>query len=84
MSRKTTQPVAPALPELTPQAAELAVDESARRLGLTMVRANHVSFAVTAAKKQLTHTGFLAELLAVEVDDRYSRRIARRIHAAKS
>jgi len=83
MSRRTTQPVNPALPELTPQAAELAVDESCRSLGMTVVRANHVTFAATAAKKQLTHTGFLAELLAVEVDDRHSRRIARRIHTAK-
>lgn len=79
----TTTKTPPALAKLTSQAAELAADESCRTLGLPTVRANHVIYAATAAKKRLTHTGFLAELLAVEVDDRHTRRIARRIHTAK-
>lgn len=74
---------APALTPLTTQAAELAVTQSCTILGLPTVRANHIAYAATAAKQQLTATGFLAELLAAEVDDRHTRRITRRINEAK-
>jgi DNA replication protein DnaC len=73
----------PALSALSPQATELIVDESCRTLGLPTVRANHHMFAVSAVKARLTHAGFLAELLATEVDDRHTRRISRRINDAK-
>lgn len=74
---------APALTNLTAPAAELAVTESCKVLGLPTVRHNHVAYAATAAKQQLTATSFLAELLAAEVDDRHARRICRRINDAK-
>lgn len=83
MSKTITAPAAPALQQLTSEAAQLAVDESCRTLGLPTVRANHHPYAQAATKKRLTHTAYLAELLAVEVDDRHTRRIARRISTAK-
>lgn len=73
----------PALTALSAAAAELAVTESCKILGLPTVRANHIPYAATAAKQQLTATAFLAELLAAEVDDRHTRRISRRINEAK-
>ncbi len=81
MSSTTT--TEPALTKMTPQAADLAVNDSCQILGLPSVRTNHAGFAASAAKARLTHTGFLAELLAVEVDDRHTRRIARRVNEAK-
>jgi DNA replication protein DnaC len=80
---QTPTQATPALQKLTSQAAALTVDESCRTLRLPTVAANHHLFAQAATKQRLTHTGFLAELLAVEVDDRHTRRIARRINAAK-
>lgn len=82
MSTTTTQ-ATPALQKMTAEAAQLAADESCRTLGLPTVRANHQPYSEVATKRRFTHTAFLAELLAVEVDDRHTRRIARRISTAK-
>ena len=67
---------------LTEEAATAAVDTACRRLRLPTIRAV-VEDAVTAATKdQLTYTGFLAELLLAEVDDRDRRSTLRRVKAA--
>ncbi|MDZ4248466.1 MAG: IS21-like element helper ATPase IstB [Candidatus Nanopelagicales bacterium] len=73
----------PASSQLGAQAARLAVDTACHTLGLPSVRANHATMAEQAAKNRMTHTGFLAELLSCEVDDRHTRRLARRINDAK-
>lgn len=73
----------PAPSQLSAQAAQLAVDTASHTLGLPTVRANHTTMAEQAAKHRMTHTGFLAELLSCEVDDRHTRRLARRIKDAK-
>ena len=67
---------------LTEEAATAAVDTACRRLRLPTIR-SVVDEAVTAATKaQLTYTGFLAELLLAEVDDRDRRSTLRRVKAA--
>lgn len=73
----------PAVGTHTSHAITLSVDTSCQTLGLPSVRANHARMATEAAKARLTHAGYLAELLAVEVDDRHTRRITRRIAEAK-
>jgi DNA replication protein DnaC len=73
----------PAVGQHTSHAVTLSVDTSCQTLGLPSVRANHARMAAEAAKARLTHAGYLAELLAVEVDDRHTRRITRRIAEAK-
>lgn len=73
----------PAVSRRTPQAVELAVDAACQALCLPSVRANHTRMAGEAVKASLTHQGYLAELLACEVDDRATRRIARRVKEAK-
>ena len=66
---------------LTEEAATAAVDTACRRLRLPTIR-SVVDEAVTAATKdQLTYTGFLAELLLAEVDDRDRRSTLRRVKA---
>jgi DNA replication protein DnaC len=52
-------------------------------LHLPTVRAEAARLADDAAKAGLTHRGFLAEVLSVEVDDRDARRRARRIFEAR-
>ncbi len=76
----TTTP-APGTP--TPEAAELAINAACHTLGLPSIRANHTTMAATAVKDRSTYSGYLAELLSVEVDDRHTRRISRRINDAK-
>lgn len=78
-----TLTTAPAPTKLSPEAAELSINSACQTLGLPSVRANHTAMAATAVKNRSTHSGFLAELLSVEVDDRHTRRISRRINDAK-
>ncbi|MCZ7532663.1 MAG: IS21-like element helper ATPase IstB [Acidimicrobiia bacterium] len=67
---------------LTEQAADAAIVAAATTLALPTVRAQAAQIADAAARDQLTHRGYLAELLATEVDDRTERRRARRIREA--
>ncbi|MGI5201413.1 hypothetical protein ACQEU6_07485 [Spirillospora sp. CA-108201] len=64
---------------LTEQAAETAVDSACRMLRLPTVRAKFPELAEAAVRDQMTHCGFLAELLMAECDDRNRRRSERRI-----
>jgi len=73
----------PAPSQLSAQGAGLAVDIACQTLGLPSVRTNHTPMAEQAVKNRMTHTGFLAELLSCEVDDRHTRRLSRRIKEAK-
>ena len=68
---------------LTEQAADAAIVAAATTLMLPTVRTQAAQIADAAARDQLTHRGYLAELLATEVDDRAERRRIRRIRQAR-
>jgi len=67
---------------LTEEAAQAAVDTACRRLRLPTIRAVVEEAVAAATKDQLTYSGFLAELLLAEVDDRDRRSTARRVKIA--
>ncbi len=67
---------------LTEQAAQAAIVAAATTLALPTVREQAGAIADAAARDQLTHRGYLAELLASEDDDRAERRRIRRIREA--
>lgn len=67
----------------TEQAADAAIVAAARELHLPTIRAEASRLADQAAKQRLTHRGFLAEVLTAEVDDRDTRRRARRVVEAR-
>ncbi|QZY51322.1 IS21-like element helper ATPase IstB [Leucobacter tenebrionis] len=68
---------------LTEEAARTAVDQACRMLRLPTVRAQFPDTADQAAAQQMSYSGFLAELLIAECDDRARRRSERRIRAAQ-
>jgi len=67
----------------TDEAAKAAIGAAARELHLPTVRTEAARLAEIAVRERHTHLGFLAEVLAAEVDDRSERRRARRIAEAK-
>lgn len=68
---------------LTEPAADAAIIAAAKTLALPTVRTQAAPMADAAARDQLTHRGYLAELLSAEVDDRAERRRIRRIREAR-
>jgi len=68
---------------LTEQAAQAAIVAAATTLALPTVRTQAGEIADAAARDQLTHRGYLAELLSTEVDDRAERRRIRRTREAR-
>ena len=68
---------------LTEQAADAAIITAATTLALPTVRTQAGEIADAAARDQLTHRAYLAELLSTEVDDRTERRRIRRIREAR-
>jgi DNA replication protein DnaC len=64
-------------------AAQAAIGAAARELHLPTVRDQAARLAEIAARDHHTHLGYLAEVLAAELDDRSGRRRARRITEAK-
>jgi len=67
----------------TDSAAQAAIGAAARELHLPTVRAEADRLADIAVRERQSHLGFLAEVLAAEVDDRSERRRVRRINEAK-
>ena len=67
----------------TEDAAIAAINQAATELRLPSLKTQAEPLAATAVKTGLTHMGYLAELLACEVDDRNDRLRARRINEAK-
>ena len=67
----------------TDTAAQASINAAARELHLPTVRAEAERLAEIAARERQTHRGYLAEVLAAEVDDRTERRRTRRINEAK-
>jgi DNA replication protein DnaC len=68
---------------LSEPAAEAAIGAACTVLHLPTVRAEAAPLADTAAKERLTHRAYLAEVLSAEVDQRDSRRRARRLSEAR-
>lgn len=71
-----------ALPR-TEEAASAAIVAACRELKLPTVAAEAARLADLAMRDRFTHRAYLAALLAAEVDERSSRRIARRIGEAR-
>jgi DNA replication protein DnaC len=67
----------------TEPAAEAAIVAACRELHLPTIRTEAGRLADQAAKARLTHRGYLAEVLTAEVDDRDTRRRARRVVEAR-
>lgn len=67
----------------TEAAADAAIVAACRELHLPTIRTEASRLADQAAKERLTHRGFLAEVLTAEVDDRDTRRRARRVMEAR-
>jgi len=63
----------------TEAGAEAAIDAACRELKLPTVRAEASAIADSALRAGLTHRGYLADVLAAEVDDRGERRRQRRV-----
>jgi DNA replication protein DnaC len=68
---------------MTDTAATAAIGAASRELRLPVVRADAVRLAEIAQRSQMTYLGFLAEVLAAEIDERSERRRARRIKEAR-
>jgi DNA replication protein DnaC len=67
----------------TEEAAMAAITAACRVLKLPAIAAEAARLADIALRERLTHRAYLAALLAAEVDERSSRRIARRISEAR-
>ena len=63
-------------------AAQASIGAAARELHLPTVRSEAVRLAEIALRERQSHLGYLAEVLAAEVDDRSERRRTRRINEA--
>jgi DNA replication protein DnaC len=68
---------------VTEEAAEAAIDVACRSLRLPTIRTEAARLAEAAARERLTHRGYLAEVLVAEIDERESRRRARRLLEAR-
>lgn len=73
----------PALSALSEPAAQAAVQAACKVLSLPTVRAQAEALAAAAARERLSHTAFLAEVLALECDERAVRRRMRRVNEAR-
>ena len=68
---------------MTEQAAEAAIRVACRELHLPTIAAEGPRIADDATRERLTHRGFLAEVLAAEVEERANRRRTRRLLEAR-
>jgi DNA replication protein DnaC len=71
------------MPGLTASAAQAAIVAACRTLGLPSIAAEAERLAQQAERERQSYLAYLANALAVEVDDRTTRRIARRISDAR-
>ncbi len=76
-------PARPAVTALSEPAAQACIASACRSLGLPTIAAQSGPIAQAAARERLTHTAYLAEVLAAECDDRDIRRRIRRVKEAK-
>lgn len=68
---------------MTEPAAESAIVAACRSLHLPTIRSEAANLADIAAKERITHRAYLAEVLCAEVDERETRRRARRVVEAR-
>ena len=80
---RATTAARPDTPGISDAAAQASIGAAAHELHLPTVRAEAARLAEIALRKQHTHLGFLAEVLAAEVDDRAERRRTRRVAEAR-
>ncbi|HRA34234.1 MAG TPA: hypothetical protein PK748_04875, partial [Acidimicrobiales bacterium] len=64
-------------------AATASIQAAARELKLPVVRTDAARVAADAERSQLSYLGFLAEILAAEIDAPSERRRTRRVHDAR-
>jgi DNA replication protein DnaC len=69
--------------KMTDTAAQAAIRAATRELHLPTVRTESLRLAEVAERGQATYLGYLAEVLAAEVDERGERRRLRRVHEAR-
>jgi len=69
--------------KMTDTAAAASIGAATRELHLPTVRTESTRLAEMAQRSQSTYLGYLAEVLAAEVDDRSERRRQRRVHEAR-
>ena len=69
--------------KMTDTAAAAAIGAATRELRLPVVRSDAERLAEIAQRTQQSYLGFLAEVLAAEVDERVERRRQRRINEAR-
>ena len=69
--------------KMTDTAAAASIGAATRELHLPTVRTESSRLAEMAQRGQSTYLGYLAEVLAAEVDDRSERRRQRRVHEAR-
>ena len=67
---------------MSEEAAQTAVEQACRRLRLPTMRAVMEEAVKVAEREQLSYTGFLAEVLLAECDDRDRRSVERRVRGA--
>jgi DNA replication protein DnaC len=70
------------MPGLTDSAAQAAIVAACRTLALPSIPAEAPRLAQQAERERHSYLAYLAQILAVEVDERTARRIARRISEA--
>jgi hypothetical protein len=64
-------------------AAEASIGAATRELRLPVVRAEASRMAEAALRDRVSHLGYLADVLAAEVDERAERRRTRRVTEAR-
>jgi DNA replication protein DnaC len=69
--------------KMTDTAAQAAIGAATRELHLPTVRTESLRLAEMAERGHATYLGYLAEVLAAEVDERGERRRLRRVHEAR-
>lgn len=69
--------------KMSDTAAAAAIGPATRELHLPTVRAEAERLAEMAQRSRTSHLGYLADVLAAEVDDRAERRRQRRVHEAR-
>jgi DNA replication protein DnaC len=68
--------------QLTEQAADAAIEQACRLLRLPTIRSRFTDVAASASRQQASYKSFLVELLAIECEDRETRRRTRLVREA--
>ena len=69
--------------KISDTAAQASIGASTRELRLPVVRSEAPRLAEAALRDRVSHLGYLADVLAAEIDERAERRRARRVAEAR-